>query len=439
MYVRPDECYNKRGVIELSKNQIKEIIIKEDANLAIPALLKRLTSKKKIYLIADDNTYSVAGKELSDSLKHNGYQVREVILEGKKIVANTDYFFKILKDVTRDGYLIACGSGTINDMTRYISYKLESPYMIVATAPSMDGYASPVSPITVDGVKTTYKAVTAEAIVADINILRNAPWEMIQAGFGDLLGKISALMDWKLSSILFGVDMNQEAISLVEEELISLIGLTTELNNRTVQSIRVLTKGLINSGIAMQIVGNSRPASGTEHHISHFLEMYGELYDKKLPPHGIKVALGEYFAARLYLKLYKQDFSGFKNIDNLEKRRERIGQNYLTRSEPVLKTLTERWEDDQLDIKLLKEKESEIKSLIKENEQYLKGIETYLGETGILTRDDVKSIDREWLLKAVQSAFEIRNRYTVAALLDQLGLLEMWSYEIVDDFLQLLK
>ncbi len=423
----------------MSKNQIKEIIIKEDANLAIPALLKRLTSKKRIYLIADDNTYSVAGKELSNSLMNKGYQVKEVILKGEKIVANTDYFFKILKDVARDGYLIACGSGTINDMTRYISYKLESPYMIVATAPSMDGYASPVSPITVDGVKTTYKAKTAEAIVADINILRNAPWEMIQAGFGDLLGKISALMDWKLSSILFGVDINQEAISLVEGELKSLIELTTELKYRTIQSISVLTKGLINSGIAMQIVGNSRPASGTEHHISHFLEMYGELYDKQLPPHGVKVALGEYFAAKLYLKLYQQEFRGFKNIDNLKNRKERIGQNYLTRSEPVLKTLIERWEDDQLDIKLLKEKESEIKSLIKENEQYLKGIETYLGETGILTRDDVKSIDREWLLKAVQSAFEIRNRYTVAALLDQLGLLEMWSYGIVDDFLQLLK
>jgi len=423
----------------VSKNQIKEIIIKEDANLAIPALLKRLTSKKRIYLIADDNTYSVAGKELSNSLMNKGYQVKEVILKGEKIVANTDYFFKILKDVARDGYLIACGSGTINDMTRYISYKLESPYMIVATAPSMDGYASPVSPITVDGVKTTYKAKTAEAIVADINILRNAPWEMIQAGFGDLLGKISALMDWKLSSILFGVDINQEAISLVEGELKSLIELTTELKYRTIQSISVLTKGLINSGIAMQIVGNSRPASGTEHHISHFLEMYGELYDKQLPPHGVKVALGEYFAAKLYLKLYQQEFRGFKNIDNLKNRKERIGQNYLTRSEPVLKTLIERWEDDQLDIKLLKEKESEIKSLIKENEQYLKGIETYLGETGILTRDDVKSIDREWLLKAVQSAFEIRNRYTVAALLDQLGLLEMWSYGIVDDFLQLLK
>ncbi len=422
----------------MADNNIKEILIKENANLEVPNLLEILSKKKKVYLIADMNTYSIAGSELSKLMQEAGYKIEELILKGDKIVANTEYLFKVLKGVGRDGYLLACGSGTINDLTRYISYKLEIPYMIVATAPSMDGYASPVSPITVDGVKTTYNAVTAEAIVADLNILREAPWEMIQAGFGDLLGKISALMDWKLSNLLFGVELNQKAISLVEAELISLIELTSELKDRTVESIKVLVKGLINSGVAMQIVGNSRPASGTEHHISHFLEMYGEIYGEELPPHGIKVALGEYFACQLYLRLYNLDFSNLKNLDNLENRKARIQTNYLDRAEPVLKTLDERWEGHQLDIEILMEKEQEIKSLIKENLQYLENIEGYLKETGITERDDVKSIKKEWLLKAVQSAFEIRNRYTVAALLDQLGLLEKWSYEIVDEYLEMI-
>ena len=417
-------------------NQIKEIVIKGNANAEVPGLLKRLTDRKKIYLIADENTYSVTGSDLSTSLQMSDFKVEEVILKSDKIVANTNFFFKILNEVARDGYLLACGSGTINDLTRYISYKLEIPYMIVATAPSMDGYASPVSPITVDGVKETYKAVTAEAIVADIEILRNAPWEMIQAGFGDLLGKISALMDWKLSNILFNVELNQEAISLVEKELISLIELIPELKDRTIESTKVLTKGLINSGIAMQIVGNSRPASGTEHHISHFLEMYGEIYEEELPPHGIKVALGEYFAAQLYMRLYETDFSKLKNVDNKKKREERIRVNYLDRAEPVLETLDKRWGEYQLDIELLREKGQDIKSLIRDNLQYLKNIKGYLEDTGILEREDVISIKKEWLLKAVQSAFEIRNRYTVAALLDQVGLLEKWSYEIVEQYLR---
>ncbi len=418
----------------MGDNNIKEILIRENANIEVAGLLSKLSNKRKVYLIADMKTYSVAGKDLSNSIQQAGYQVEVLILEGDKIVANTEYLFKILKGVSRDGYLLACGSGTINDLTRYISYKLEIPYMIVATAPSMDGYASPVSPITVDGVKTTYNAVTAEAIVADINILRNAPWEMIQAGFGDLLGKISALMDWKLSNLLFGIELNQKAISLVEAELKSLIKLIPELNDRTVESIRVLVKGLINSGVAMQIVGNSRPASGTEHHISHFLEMYGEIFEKELPPHGVKVALGEYFASQLYLRLYGMDFSNLKNLDNLNNRKARIITNYLDRAEPVLKTLDERWEGHQLNIETLIKREHEIKSLIKGNLQYLENIEEYLKETGITERDDVKSIKKEWLLKAVQSAFEIRNRYTVAALLDQLGLLEKWSHEIVDEY-----
>jgi glycerol-1-phosphate dehydrogenase [NAD(P)+] len=420
----------------MRENRIKEIILSEGAIDQVSSLLKSLTDKKKVYLIADQNTYAVAGEELSTALKKDGFRIDEVILQGEKVVANTEYLFKVLKGIARDGYLLACGSGTINDLTRYLSFKLELPYMVVATAPSMDGYASPVSPLTVDGVKTTYNAVTAEAIVADLNILKEAPWGMIQAGFGDLLGKISALMDWRLSNILFDIRLNAQAIELVEKELVRLINLTGELKMRSLDSIETLSRGLINSGIAMQIEGNSRPASGTEHHISHFLEMYGEIYGREMPPHGIKVALGEFFAAKLYLKLYALDFKDLENRDDLEKRKSRIQENYRDRSQPVLKVLDERWEADQLDIKVLMEKEGEIKALIADNLSYLEGVEGYLFDTGIFEREDVRSIDRDWLLRAVQSAFEIRNRYTVAALLNQLGLLEEWSYEVVDEFLE---
>ncbi|MFW6022724.1 MAG: sn-glycerol-1-phosphate dehydrogenase [Halanaerobiaceae bacterium] len=419
-------------------NNIKEILIEEDAIQQVSDILKKLSQKDKIYLISDNNTYNAAGRELNEVLIQQGFKVENVLLEGSNIAANTNNLFKVLKAVDRSGYLLACGSGTINDMTRYISYKLESPYLVVATAPSMDGYASHVSPITVDGVKTTYNSVTAEAIVADINILKDAPWKMIQAGYGDLLGKISAILDWKLSNIIFGEDLNDEAISLVEIELKKLIELTGELKNRTIESTEVLIRGLINSGIAMQMVGNSRPASGTEHHISHFLEMYGELYGDDLPPHGVKVALGEYFAAKLYLKLYKQDFRELKNVDNLKRRTERIKRNYLDRSTPVLKTLNERWDNHQLDINVLKNKEKEIKRLIEDNMYYLNKVEDCLKETGIIYRDDLKSINKEWILKAIQSAFEIRNRYTIANLLDQVGLLEEWSYELIDEYREIL-
>lgn len=419
----------------MAQSDIKEVVIKSNAIQEVPGILRKYTDKKKIYLIVDQNTYKVVGRDLEQILIKANFTVNKVLLEGK-VIANTDYFFKLLKDVGRDGYLLACGSGTINDLTRYISYKLEIPYIVFATAPSMDGYASHVSPITVDGVKATYNAVTAEAIVADLDILKNAPWEMIQAGYGDLLGKISALMDWKLSNIIFAEEVNDQAVNMVEMELLKLIELTTELPDRTEESIHTLIKGLVNAGIAMQIVGNSRPASGAEHHISHFLEMYGEMYEQKLPPHGVKVALGEYFAAELYKRLYNLDFNEIRNIDDIEKRKIRIKDNYLGRAEPVLKTLEERWEDHQLDLNILKEKEVEIKSLIEDNMKYLQGIKTYLKEVGILDREDVKAISKEWLLKALESAFEIRNRYTVAALLDQLGYLEKWSNEIVDNYLE---
>lgn len=425
-------------MIKQIKNSIKKILIKKDALNKIPELLANICDNKKVYVIFDKNTYNAAGSKLAKKLKATGYSVEEVLLKGEHVVPDTDYFFKMLNQVTRDGFLIACGSGTINDLTRYLSYKLEMPYLVVATAPSMDGYASSVSPITVDGVKSTYKAVAPEAIIADLNVLQKAPWEMIQAGFGDLIGKISSLMDWKLSNILFDIKLNQQSINLVKEELLKIIELAGDLEERTYESIEVLIQGLINSGIAMQIEGNSRPASGTEHHISHFLEMYGEIHKKEMPPHGIKVALGEYFASRLYLKLYETDFSSFKISDNLIDRKENIKDKYLNRAQPVIDTLEERWEADRLDINLLKEKEADIKALIESNRHNLVHVSDYLKKADILTREDVQNINRNWLLTAVQSAFEIRNRYTVATLLYQVGLLERWSHQLVDNFFNII-
>ncbi|MFW5985794.1 MAG: sn-glycerol-1-phosphate dehydrogenase [Halanaerobiales bacterium] len=419
-------------------NVIKDIIIEKGALKEVPELVKELAGNKKIYIISDENTFQAAGKELSRLLKPNN-SIKKIILKGEHVVANTDYFFKILTHVNRDGFLIACGSGSINDLTRYLSYKLEIPYLVVATAPSMDGYASSVAPITVDGVKETYNAAAPQAIVADIDILREAPVEMIQAGFGDLIGKITSLMDWQLSSILFGIELNERSITLVQKELIKVIERAGDLNGRIDESIKDLTRGLINSGIAMQIEGNSRPASGTEHHISHFLEMYGEIHNTDIPPHGIKVAIGEFFAAGLYLKLYETDFSELKNVDDFNERKKRIKKNYLDRARPVLETLEGRWEKDRLDMELLREKEDDIKALIEENREYLVHVADYLNKAGIFARKDVKRISRSWLLAALQSAFEIRDRYTVATLLNQVGLLEKWSYQLVDDFFEVLK
>lgn len=415
----------------LMSELIKEIVIKKGALKETPELLTRLTGEKRIYLIADHNTFEAAGKELAEILKED-YQVKPVFLQGEAPVPDPDSIFTLLEGIDSKGYILACGSGTINDLCKFISFKLNRPYTIVATAPSMDGYSSSVAPLTVQGVKKTYQAVSPEAIIADLDILQESPWELIQAGFGDLLGKATSLLDWQLGRILFNEYYSSKAVDLVKDSLVKIIKPGHRLKERDIETIEVLSQGLIDSGLAMLMVGNSRPASGSEHHISHFLEMYGLMYNQKLPTHGIKVGLATYFTSVFYLRLKELDFSLLKINDDREERARRIKEDYLERAEPVLNVLTRRKE--VLTTARLREKEREIKEVIGDYSEYLLEIKDLLNDSGILEREDIRSLRKSWLLKALQSGFEIRERYTVTTLLKQLGLLDSWSNELLADW-----
>src|SRR5690554_4095351 len=221
---------------------IKEIVIEDKALNRVPDLLNSLTQRKKIYLIADTNTYRAAGNHLYNILEKEGYMVKPIVLKGERVKPDTDYLYKILDEVANDGYLIACGSGSINDMVKYLAFKFNHRYMVVGTAPSMDGYSSVVSVLTVQGYKTTYEVKSPEAVVLDLDILSNAPWEMIQAGAGDLLGKVTSLLDWKMSHLLFGEYFCEEIFSLIEAQLAELFPLAGKLKNRDQQSIKALTE-----------------------------------------------------------------------------------------------------------------------------------------------------------------------------------------------------
>lgn len=416
------------------KIPIKEIIIKDGALKKVPDLINKLSDNEKIYLICDKNTLAAAGQKVHKICEQNGFKVKPIVLKDDHVEPDTSSFFKILSQIETKGYLVACGSGTLNDLTKYISCKLGRPYMVVATAPSMDGYASSVAPITVDGVKNTFPAVPPEAIVADLSVLKEAPWKMIQAGFGDLLGKNTSLLDWKLSNILFDEYYCKKTVDLVKNELDKIMEISHKLNNRDQESIETLIKGLINSGLAMLMIGTSRPASGSEHHISHFLDMYGLLYNQEIPPHGVKVGLGTYFTSSFYLKLKEIEFSSLKINNDKQIRRRKIKENYKERSKSALDNLEQRWKKEQLTRDKLIDKEEDIKKCIEENSQNFKQIKKHLSNIGILQREDVKNLKKEWLAKAIKIGFEIRNRYSVSTLLKQTGLLDKWSEDLLEQF-----
>jgi glycerol-1-phosphate dehydrogenase [NAD(P)+] len=292
---------------------IKHIYVGENVYNRILDVAKEILPKE-ILLVSDNNTYKALGKCVENELTESGYKVNNIILVSDgDLIPDEKAIGRLLVEVNNETELIvAVGSGSINDICRIISAKTHIPYVIMGTAPSMDGYASTVSPLIIDGAKVTYPGTNPYAIIADSNIMKDAPFEMICAGFGDILGKYTALSDWRLSNTILDEYFCDTTEKLVRTAMYKCFENIEGAVKRDVKAIEYISEALILSGIAMTLSGNSRPASGAEHHLSHYWEI--DKLSRKLehPLHGNSVGVGTVISAWLYKKLNIEERFGIE-------------------------------------------------------------------------------------------------------------------------------
>lgn len=267
----------------------------------LPGILRDLGASH-IFLVADNYTYEAAGRQVEQLLDQAGLPYHKRVFQTETPLVPNEYALgSVLAAMTsQDDMLLAVGSGTLNDVTKYVSARTGVPYVIAATAPSMDGYASTVAPTILDGFKTTLPAVYPAAIVADVDILKDAPMPMLTAGFGDIIGKFTSLADWRLSHQLNGEYYCPEVAGVIEAAVETCAANAQALAQREPQAIQAMTEALILSGLAMGMVGVSRPASGAEHQMAHYWEMDALRRGEVHPLHGNAVGVGTVLAASLY-------------------------------------------------------------------------------------------------------------------------------------------
>ena len=282
----------------------------------LPDILRQLGANR-VFLLADNHTFAAAGRRVEDLLQQGGIPYHIHLFESKAPLVPNEYALgsALAAMEAEDDLLLAVGSGTLNDLTKYLSARTGIPYVIAATAPSMDGYASTVAPLILDGVKTTLPAVYPAAILTDVEILKDAPMPMLTAGFGDIIGKYTALCDWRLSCELFGEYYCEEAVTLMEQALEKCAGNAKALAQRDPAAVEAVTEALILSGVAMGLVGNSRPASGAEHHMAHYWEMDALRRGEEHPLHGNAVGASAVISASLYELAAAQLPQGFRPPD----------------------------------------------------------------------------------------------------------------------------
>jgi glycerol-1-phosphate dehydrogenase [NAD(P)+] len=255
-------------------------------------------------LVADVNTDAVLGRSVEAVLRAAGMDVRKVILQGREIIADADRVYQVM--LALDGAprtMIAVGSGTITDITRFVSHRTRLPFVATPSAPSVDGFASVGAPMLIDGVKISLPTHAPAAIFGDLAVLASAPRAMIAAGFADILGKFTSVADFRLGHLLRDEHYDERiaertyAVAKACEENADAIGQATP------ESIRVLMNALVESGLCILDFGDSASASGGEHHLSHFWEMMLLREERPAILHGAKVGVATVMIAELYAQV----------------------------------------------------------------------------------------------------------------------------------------
>lgn len=290
---------------------LKKIIMEDNALSRVGEVVSSLGDYKNIVMVCDKNTYDVAGKVVESNINLS----QKIVLDPINLHADEHAVDKVKNLlIKRSDLLLAVGSGTIHDITRYVAYELGLPFISIPTAPSVDGYVSSVCAMTWKGVKRTLTAESPLALIADSGIIANAPLKMIASGVGDMLGKYTSLFDWKISSILTGEYYCDYVASLMKSALDEVVLNIDKIKTRDITAVESLTYGLVLSGLAMQMTGNSRPASGAEHHISHLIEM-GVLTKNNTAFHGEKVGVATVLVLDKYHKALNTPITGANIID----------------------------------------------------------------------------------------------------------------------------
>ena len=283
---------------------IRTVHIGEGALLSLPAVCE---GYRHILLVADTNTYAACGERAEALL--GDLVVSKQIFSGEELVIPDETSVEAIEGKLTDevDLIVGVGSGVINDLCKFVGHKHTLPYIIVATAPSMDGYASAGAAMILGGMKVTPSATPPMAILADTDVLKNAPMDMIRAGYGDIIGKFSCLNDWKLAAYIRGEYFCQTVYDMVMDTAKRVRALASGIANRDGASITALMEALVEVGVAMAYVGNSRPASGSEHHLSHFFEITGILNGTPYLPHGTDVAYSSVLTARLRGEILRRE------------------------------------------------------------------------------------------------------------------------------------
>lgn len=381
-------------------------------------ILANANFPKDVLLVADETTLRVSAGIL-ESLAAAGFHVKKLIYENMKYarIEQVNEIKALLSDV---GGLISVGTGSLNDICRVASYDCKKKFCIFATAPSMDGFASDTAPILENNFKSSFKAEQPHVILADTRILAASPAELKSSGFGDMMAKYIGIVDWKISNILTGEYYCDKIADLTLLATNKCFDMADQITAESEEAAGAVMEALVLSGLAMKLAGCSRPASGAEHVVSHYLECYKVVRGIWPEYHGKKVGVATVLINKAYRKLAETvtEVDPVKDPFDMDE--------ILTHYDPQLKSdivkLNSPTITDTIDPAVLKEKWQEIREIIfkylPEDALLLKK----MNDAGAATKIEEVHVSEELLAEAMHYHAYMRYRVLLTRLMPMLGL-----------------
>jgi glycerol-1-phosphate dehydrogenase [NAD(P)+] len=280
--------------------RVPRIAIEPSLDGAEADLIAPLALGARLALVSDPNTWEALGRRVARALAAVA-AIDALVVERPQADLST---VADLAERARfaDG-LVAVGSGTINDLVKYLAFQSGRNYAVFATAPSMNGYVTATASLARDGLKTTLPAQPPRAALFDLAVLGAAPLRLIRAGLGDSICRTTAQTDWLLGHVLRGTAYDEEPFLLQAADEAALLEAAPALGARDPGAIATLTRVLVLAGLGMGIARSSAPGSQSEHLISHYLDMMaGARHPGSL--HGEQVGVATLAVSRLQNALF---------------------------------------------------------------------------------------------------------------------------------------
>ena len=416
----------------------QNVTIGTDVLSSVNDLFTESFGDAKAVVVTDENEFDVAGKEVQRVLEEAGRETVEpyVFSSHPTLYAEYSNIEKLIESLREHNAIpIAVGSGTLNDIVKRASYECERPYMNVATAASMDGYTAFGASIEYEGAKQTLTCPAPRAVLADVEVLVNAPARMTASGYADLLGKVTSGADWLVADALGVEEIDQNGWDLVQDHLLEWVSNPAELSDGDQETMDGLIEGLIMSGLAMQSYQSSRTASGAEHQFSHLWEGegLGRDYDPPLS-HGFKVGLGSIAIAALYELVLERDLANLdvEKIKDGWPSQEEVEESVRAAHDPPLEepavkqALSKYLDKDELGerLELIREIWPDLREKVNDQLMPAAELRDLLQQAGCPTSPEEIGLSREDFKATYRRAQMIRSRYTILDLTNETGILD---------------